>query len=290
MALIMQPPNPKWPPGHGHKYSVSDGDNWVDLARKDGWPDPWGLIQFNFGLDGSDRQLHSMYVNWYLKYHVGCVLETDDHKNYRFSDDAFPGIIYTKHKLSGGEVGDHLPFWVPRTVPVISQTGAWDCWWTVAAIMFSWRYGSRHTAREAVDKAEKNAEAKVATPPRPDDVSFRALYQKGKGLKLGRFREFARCCGMFPITSPFTSLGGWYTEMWRYRSPLAIVSRVVEGVYHGRVLHGITGDGGPTSRMHFANPGAGGIRETDTFDAFQGDYEREFLVTSHPLVMRWGHA
>jgi hypothetical protein len=51
--------------------------------------------------------------------------------------------------------------------------------------MFSWRYGRRYTAREAVDEAEKNAEVKVANPPRPDDVSFRALYEKGKGLKTG---------------------------------------------------------------------------------------------------------
>ena len=28
--------------GHGHAYSVKDGDNWVEIAMKDGWKDPWG--------------------------------------------------------------------------------------------------------------------------------------------------------------------------------------------------------------------------------------------------------
>src|SRR5262249_22109113 len=143
MALMKEPPfEVPWPPGHGHTYTVQDGDDWGSVALRDGWS-AWELIHFNFGIDGkTDKDLESRYVNWCLQRYVGCVDETmPDRKNYRFSSAAKPGVIYTKTKLKGEDFEDHLPFRVHRAFWPILQEGDWDCWATMAAIMMSYRNG-----------------------------------------------------------------------------------------------------------------------------------------------------
>lgn len=100
MALVKEPTN--WrsllaPDGHwkgpatGSRYRIgkaSEKDNWWTVASKDGWSDPWALIDFNFKTSDPEE------VNWYLYHFVGCRV-TRDHKNFSF-DTASPGIIYTK--------------------------------------------------------------------------------------------------------------------------------------------------------------------------------------------------
>lgn len=298
MALVEKPfPLAKWPPPDGYKYKVKTGDNWVSIARRDGWPDPWGLIEFNFGLNGkTDRQRDSMYVNWYLKHYVGCVAQTEDFKNYRFSDDCDadliktvpkePGVIYTKHRLqSGDDIGDHLPFWVRRKnqLPTLKQApNGWDCWATVAAIMMSYRYGRSYTPREAAAEADASRLRGLG--------SYVDMYDHNQGLHPSRSEHFALCCGMVPVRSPYTSLSDWYTEMWRY-GPLAVVNKW-RSVYHARVLYGITGDGGSATNIHLVDPWpyAGG-KTTEPFDYFQSDYETLYKAESNPMVWRWpGHA
>ena len=74
------------PPG-GHPYPVVLGDNWKKLAFRWG-VDAGDLIFFNFRTRNTDE------VNWYLRWHVGCRLPTKDMKNWEFSNDLKPGIIY----------------------------------------------------------------------------------------------------------------------------------------------------------------------------------------------------
>lgn len=100
MALVREPAN--WralldPMGHwkgpagGNRYRVgtaAEKDDWWKVASKDGWGDPWGLIEYNFKTRNPEE------VNWYLYHFVGCRVVRDK-KNFSF-DGASPGIIYTK--------------------------------------------------------------------------------------------------------------------------------------------------------------------------------------------------
>jgi hypothetical protein len=50
--------------------------------------DPWWLVQYNF------ETRDPAEVNWYLRHRVGCTRTTPDGRNFRFSSDDKPGIIY----------------------------------------------------------------------------------------------------------------------------------------------------------------------------------------------------
>lgn len=90
MAIEKTPKNrlPKnYKPFGGVPYKVKTNDDWGSVARAHGI-NTQELIQFNFcTLDPAE-------VNWYLRENVGCRHETHDHKNYMFTSDAQPGIIY----------------------------------------------------------------------------------------------------------------------------------------------------------------------------------------------------
>jgi hypothetical protein len=98
-------PTPKtmatFPPrGYVRPHKVQTGENWWTLAEKYRRKDPWDLIRFNFGTSNPDE------VNWYLANKVGCTLTTDDRKNFRFSSNASPGLIYIPRKRwKGGGSG-----------------------------------------------------------------------------------------------------------------------------------------------------------------------------------------
>lgn len=82
----------EYTPPHTVAYKVQDGDSWISLARRHNM-DAWDLIYLNF-------QTHSpAEVNWYLKNYVGCKKTTRDRKNWMFSSDASPGIIYVPMRV-----------------------------------------------------------------------------------------------------------------------------------------------------------------------------------------------
>lgn len=111
-------------PSGGHKYRVAtdkDGkswDNWGSVATKDGWGDPWGLIEFNF------QTRDPKEVNWYLYHFVGCRVSNDGNKNLSFKY-AKPGIIYTKknhHEIVIPPVGPVIP---KKDKPLFSRGMTW---------------------------------------------------------------------------------------------------------------------------------------------------------------------
>lgn len=85
-------PNLNYKPPGGAPYKVQTGDDWWKLAKRPDVAalgvDAPGLCQFNFGTRVAAE------VNWYLRNKVGCSRTTTDKKNYIFSSDASPGIIY----------------------------------------------------------------------------------------------------------------------------------------------------------------------------------------------------
>lgn len=90
MPIETKPSNPvskSFVPENSRPYKVINGDSWVTVAKKNGL-EVWNLIYFNF------RTYNPAEVNWYLKNYVGCKKTTVDKKNWMFSSDASPGIIY----------------------------------------------------------------------------------------------------------------------------------------------------------------------------------------------------
>lgn len=68
-------------------YQVKDGEGWRKLAKFHGM-EVWELIYQNF------KTRNPAEINWYLREYVGCTKKTTDKKNWMFSSDAKPGIIY----------------------------------------------------------------------------------------------------------------------------------------------------------------------------------------------------
>jgi hypothetical protein len=74
-------------PEGGIPHKVQNSDDWWSLARE-AKVDVWDLIEFNF------KTRNPAEVNWYLRRNVGCRKTTRDGKNYMFSSDAVPGVVY----------------------------------------------------------------------------------------------------------------------------------------------------------------------------------------------------
>ena len=79
---------PSYRPPDSLPYRVADGDYWEKVANALRYTNAWDLIEFNF------QTRDPREVNYYLRENVGCVLPTDDQKNWRFSTAATPGVIY----------------------------------------------------------------------------------------------------------------------------------------------------------------------------------------------------
>ena len=65
------------PPG-SKLYYVKDGDNWENVARRDGWANARDFVEYNFQTREPEE------INWYLQNFVGCTVSHDG-KNYSFS-------------------------------------------------------------------------------------------------------------------------------------------------------------------------------------------------------------
>lgn len=94
MPIEKRPINPKAKtlvPAGGTPYKVKTNETWGSIAvdhnltAKD-------LIMFNFGT------LDTAEINWYLRNNVGCMAPTRDGRNWMFTDNASPGIIYIPTK------------------------------------------------------------------------------------------------------------------------------------------------------------------------------------------------
>lgn len=107
MPIEKRPANPlprDYVPPNGIPYKVRTHDDLGSVARKNGVPEHV-LIAFNFATNEPAE------INWYLRRNVGCVRATHDHKNWMFTSEASPGIIYLPPPW-------HRPSF-PTTVPTV---------------------------------------------------------------------------------------------------------------------------------------------------------------------------
>lgn len=123
MPIERRPHNPlpqRFVPTMGRAYRVKSGEDWHTIAR-DNHITAQELIYFNFATHDPAE------VNYYLKRNVGCVEPTHDHKNWKFSSEASPGIIYLPPTT-----GWKRPSFPPAPVvpeapvaPAIERSGIW---------------------------------------------------------------------------------------------------------------------------------------------------------------------
>jgi hypothetical protein len=91
LATERRPASPKSritsPPPGAVAHPVKLGEDWHTLAQQYGFLEIT-LMEYNFGTHEPAE------VNWYLREYVGCVLQDERRNNWKFSNDAKPGIIY----------------------------------------------------------------------------------------------------------------------------------------------------------------------------------------------------
>jgi hypothetical protein len=87
MPIERLPKNQNYKPAGGTPYKVKTNDNWGSIAKANGI-DENTLVSFNCGTTEPAE------VNWFLRNKVGCVRPTHDQKNWMFTTEARPGVIY----------------------------------------------------------------------------------------------------------------------------------------------------------------------------------------------------
>lgn len=78
---------PSFPPKDGGAHQVKSGETWGAVAAAHNVA-TLDLIKFNFGT------VNPAEINYFLRTLVGCVRTTFDKRNWIFSDDAKPGVVY----------------------------------------------------------------------------------------------------------------------------------------------------------------------------------------------------
>jgi len=230
-------------PVGGTPYQVQTGDTWISLAAKV-HINVWNLIDYNFHTRNPDE------VNWYLRRNVGCRKTAHDGKNYMFSSDAKPGIVYLPSPF-----GAPVDYAVPGIFNVIAQPSSMACWATVGAMMLSWRDQQSY----AIDTAMAMCGAKWV-----------GVFKANTGLAIADTIEFPTNAGM--SYEPLVSYpADTWEKMLRAHGPLAIVTALP--FFHARIMVGISGDGSTGGTTVDLIDPAGGTRYRQNFGVFSQSFE-----------------
>jgi Papain-like cysteine protease AvrRpt2/LysM domain len=230
------------PPG-GTPYRVRNGDTWVSLAAQV-HIDVWNLIEYNFHTRNPDE------VNWYLRRNVGCRKTTPDGRNYTFSSDATPGIVYLPPPF-----GAPVSYTVPGVFNIIAQPSSMACWATVGTMMLSWRDQQSYP---------------IGTAMAMCGAKWVGVFNANTGLALGDTIDFPRDAGMSVEPLVSTPPDTW-EKMLRASGPLAIVTALP--AFHARIMVGISGDGTPGGTTVDLIDPAGGTRYRQNFGVFNQSFE-----------------
>jgi hypothetical protein len=255
MTIEKTPRNPvpqNFRPKNGMAYRVRDGDSWSSVAGRAG-VDVWNLIEFNFRTRNPDE------VNWYLRRNVGCRRTTRDGKNYVFSSDASPGIVYLP------QPGPRINYTVPGPFNIIAQPSPMTCWATVGAMMLSWRDRQSYPIAVAMSMC---------------GAKWSTMFANGQGLPASEHAQFADATDM-----TYEQLMCYPAETWeqmlRSSGPLVVVTA---NPFHARIIVGISGDGtAAATTVDLIDP-AGGRRYPLNFGSFTQAFEG---VASSPRFQVW---
>jgi hypothetical protein len=130
-AIEKKPARPElgYRPADALQHKVNDGDSWFTLATRSEvvskGMSALDLCFYNF------RTRDPAEINWYLYHQVGCRKRTADGRNYIFSKDDRPGVVYLPDPLSGG-LCEEAPDCPPgsRKAAMVDQRST--CWFKIA--------------------------------------------------------------------------------------------------------------------------------------------------------------
>ena len=205
-------------------YRVQSSDNFATLAIY-ARMSPGDLLRYNFGTSVPRE------VNWYLRNHVGCKKADWDEKNYVFSDDDDPGVIFVplrayKALLEAGytprKVVEDENFEVTGRMYGYSQTFSKNCWAAAFGMMLAHKHGHMRLG----DLLEKHAGAK-----------WRAKLEDGTGIYTDDVPELASDCGLKPFKSRPKSYDDWL-GLVRRKGPLCVGQHAAVGWDHWMVAYG----------------------------------------------------
>lgn len=255
MAIEHMPRHPlpqNFRPKDGRPYRVKNGESWTSIANS-AHIDVWKLIEFNFRTRNPDE------VNWYLRRNVGCRRTTADGRNYIFSSDASPGVVYLP------PIGPRINYTVPGPFSIVAQPSNMTCWATVGAMMMSWRDKVSYQIAAAMDICGSK---------------WSTMFANNQGLPASEHPAFAAAAGM--TTEPLMCFPAeTWERMLRAHGPLAVVTA---GPFHARIMVGIVGDGTDTgTKVDIIDPN-GGTRYQMEFGAFTQGFE---AVASSPRAQVW---
>lgn len=149
MPIEKAPANPVRPgmPSGGLAYRVKTGDDLGSVARANRMSVDQ-LCLFNFGTTNPAE------INWYLRSRVGCRKATADGKNWMFTSDANPGVIYIP-------VASVPVINIQHPVTLFPQPTNMSCWSAAATMLFGDRSigpGGAHLTHGGLDNDEANVE------------------------------------------------------------------------------------------------------------------------------------
>jgi hypothetical protein len=229
-------------------YKVEDGDNFEELAIFAGW-NAWDLIYYNF------QTKDPREVNWYLRNYTGCVITTWDDKNFRFSSDADPGIIFFpmwayKHLIDSGRTpkpfySEDDEYHMPGPVPAVYQGFGQTCWAGAATSMIRWRRGGPSKIVDVLDGV---------------GTSWRRKYETNQSLDSEEMIYFTGDCGLTgllpgALPSDEREGGAVLQDLLRRHGPLMVVQDVSRAWNHWIVITGYRVEVPLTFNLRIMDPG-----------------------------------
>lgn len=154
-----------------------------------------------------------------------------------------------------------IDYSVPEPVPALAQPKTMACWATALTILFTWRDRASRTIEDVTSEV---------------GAHYRTLYDTNAGLTAADKDALVRDAGLASQAGVNLSPEGW-TDLLRKHGPVWVTTRETAGI-HGRIVHGIHGDGTPKgTTLDIIDP-AGGRTYGETVEAFLPKFEAEAIA------------
>jgi hypothetical protein len=195
-------------PTGSRPYRVKANDDLHSIAKANGISEAQ-LLKFNFNTTDAAE------VNWYLRRTVGCKKATADGKNWMFTSDATPGIIYIP-------IATIPRIFIRHRVTLFAQPTNMTCWSAAATMLFG----------------NKSIGSGAATVQSSGGMNFNdqnmETFARGQGLKM-----------YYPQSWTVDGLAGVLEK-----GPIMVAGGLIKdarGITHPHavVIGGMVGDGSP---------------------------------------------
>ena len=231
-------------PLNGVMFKVESGENFESYAAFAGM-DVWKLIQYNF------RTNVPQEVNWYLRNYTGCKKTTPDGKNFSFSDNADPGIIffprwnYEQLIKNRGKppppIVEDYEYMVPGYVPGFIQKGL-TCWSGAFGMIVAWKKPGFKTVLDVLNST--------------GDPQWAQKREDGVGIFDHETAQLAKLLGLRGEHRVPADPQEWHNALRAY-GVLVVVQSSIPGWVHWIVVTGIKMEYPSTINLVHIDPRSG---------------------------------